>query len=67
MDDLLLFKQADQVCEPQTWFGLKISDRMNIKMEAFKKVFGKGFDEDWSSEMKYFTPGSPIDIYWNLK
>ena len=61
---MLLFKQADQVSKPvTTWFGLKIFNRK----EAFQKAFGKGFDDDWSSEIKYFTPDSPIAKDWNMK
>ena len=64
VEDLLMFKQADQVSKPPAkWFGLDI---FTLK-EAFQHTFGKGFDGDWSSEIKYFMPDSPIARHLSLK
>ena len=55
VDDLLLFKQADQVSKPPT------------TLKTFQEAFGKGLEDDWSSEIKYFMPDSPITSFWNMK
>ena len=68
IDDLVMFKQADQVSKlSTTWFGLEIFTRSEaFRMASFESI-SKGFDDDWSSEIKYFNPDSSIFRSWNKK